>query len=326
MGTRADVDVDVDVDVIVIGGSAAGLAAALQLGRVRRRVVVVDAGEPRNAPAEHLHGYLGHDGAAPAELLAAGRAEVARYGVELIGDRVLDLTGDAATGFTVTMASGLTRTARRILLATGLTDVLPAIDGLAERWGRQVIHCPYCHGWEVQDQRIVVIDTTGLGTHQALLFRQLSDRVRLVVHSGPGPDATQRAQLAAFDVEVIDGPVLAVGGGEPGHEPTLTMTLAGGASLEADAVVIAPRLQPNVAMAASLGVAVADDPSGIGSAVVTDAMGATSVAGVYAAGNVTQPMHQLLHAAAHGSQVAAAISFDLLHADLAARLHAAAAT
>ncbi len=150
-------------DVVVIGGGTAGLSAALVLGRARRRVAVVDAGAPRNAPAAHMQGYLSRDGMPPTEPLGAGRTEVTGYGVELLSDRV-----DAIDpGFIVRLASGKTLTARRILLATGVTDELPDIPGVRERWGRDLLHCPYCHGWEVRDQPLVdhagfpIVDPTG---------------------------------------------------------------------------------------------------------------------------------------------------------------------
>ena len=133
-------------DVAVIGGGAAGLAAALQLSRSRRSVVVVDAGEPRNAPAAHMHGYLGHDGLPPGELLAIGRTEVYSYGGTILEGTATSLER-ADDGFRVGLADGTALHARRVMMATGLIDELPDIPGLAEQWGRGVLHCPYCHGW-----------------------------------------------------------------------------------------------------------------------------------------------------------------------------------
>ena len=144
-----------DYDVVVVGGGAAGLNAALVLGRARRRVAVVDAGAPRNAPAAHMQGFLSRDGMSPADLLAAGRAEVTGYGVELVDDQVVAIEA----GFVVRLAGGRVLQARRILLATGVRDELPEIPGVRERWGRDLLHCPYCHGWEVRDQPIGVLGT-----------------------------------------------------------------------------------------------------------------------------------------------------------------------
>ena len=167
-------------DAVVIGGGAAGLSAALVLGRARRRVAVVDAGAPRNAPAAHMQGFLSRDGMAPADLLASGRAEVAGYGVELIdgpGRR------DRTPGFTVRLAGGRALAARRLLIATGVRDELPDIAGVRERWGRDLLHCPYCHGWEVRDQPIGVLGTVPGSVQHALLVAQWSDDVIFFAHT-----------------------------------------------------------------------------------------------------------------------------------------------
>ena len=166
-------------DVVVIGGGAAGLNGALMLARSRRSVLVVDAGAPRNAPASGVHGLLGREGTPPGELLATGRAEVRGYGGRV---ETGEVTGGAADGggFAVTLADGRRVRARRLLVTTGLTDELPDVPGLRERWGREVLHCPYCHGWEVRDQAIGVLASGPMSVHQALLFRQLSHGRRLL--------------------------------------------------------------------------------------------------------------------------------------------------
>src|SRR5690606_25868320 len=166
------------VDVVVIGGGAAGLNGALMLARSRRSVVVIDSGTPRNAPAEAMHGFIVLDGTPPGEILERGRAQVRDYGGRVVPGEVVSAapappspTGDVR--FTIALADGRTITARRVLVATGLRDVLPEVPGLAEHWGRSVVHCPYCHGWEVRDEPIGVLATTSMSVHQALLFRQL---------------------------------------------------------------------------------------------------------------------------------------------------------
>ena len=294
-------------DVVVIGGGAAGLAAALQLGRMRRSVVVLDAGEPRNAPAEHMHGYLGHDGLAPGELVRLARAEVAGYGVRVVAARVERVDGTRESGFTVTIDDGSAIDGRRIVLATGLTDELPAIPGVRERWGREVIHCPYCHGWEVRDRRLVVVDSAGLGAHQALLFRQLSDDVTLLLHAGPGPDERALERLTALGVHVIRAEVAAVG-------PDGVQLVDGG-HVDADVVVVGPRMRPNLAAVAALGIAAEPHPGGFAEVLATSPTGETAVAGVYAAGNVADPSHQVLQAAARGAQVGAFVNMDLTEQD-----------
>jgi thioredoxin reductase len=156
-------------DVAIIGGGAAGLSAALVLSRAGRRVVVVDAGQPRNAAATHLHGFLSRDGMAPAALLEAGRAEVRGYGGEFLNEPVSAVTPDGDTGFRILFNDGQPISARRLLIATGLRDELPNIAGLRERWAVDVLHCPYCHGHEVRDQHLGVIG----GTPGAVRFAQI---------------------------------------------------------------------------------------------------------------------------------------------------------
>ena len=308
---------EIRYDVLVVGGGAAGLAAAVTLGRVRRSVVVVDAGEPRNAPAAGVHGYLGLDGIAPSELLATGRDEARRYGARVIDGRVADLArlGEGnGGGFRASLADGTTLTARRVILATGVADVLPDIPGVAEQWGHGVIHCPYCHGWEVRDQRVVVIASGPAGAHQAALFRQLTDEVTLVVHEGADLDGHTRGSLTALGVTIVDEPVAEL---VTAGDDVAGVRLRGGTVLAADAVVVGPRIASRVDAAASLGVTTAPDPGGMGDIVVTDTSGATAVPGVYAAGNAADLRAQVVHAAAAGSRVAATINADLLAEEMA---------
>ena len=172
-------------DVVIIGGGAAGLSGAVALARSRRSVLVVDAGRPRNAPADGVHNYLGREGTPPGELLAIGRAEVAGYGGEVVPGVVTGARREDDGDFRVTLDDGREVSARRLLVATGLVDELPDLPGVAERWGRDVLHCPYCHGWEVRDQAIGILATGPTAVHQALLFRQLSDDVTFFRHTGP---------------------------------------------------------------------------------------------------------------------------------------------
>ena len=189
-------------DVVVIGGGAAGLSAALVLGRARRRVAVVDHGQPRNAPAAHIHGFLSRDGMPPSDLLAAGRAEVSAYGVTLIDAQVVGIEA----GFTVVLVGHGRLRARRILIATGSRDELPDIPGVAERWGRDLLHCPYCHGWEVRDQPIAVLGSNPGSVAHALLVRQWSDDLVYFPHTLE-PTNDELAQLQARGVQVVRGEV-----------------------------------------------------------------------------------------------------------------------
>jgi len=303
-------------DVAVIGGSAAGLAAALQLGRQRRSVIVVDAGEPRNAPAVHLHGYLGHEGLPPSELTSIGRDEVRSYGGEVVPGRVVDVTRTDDDRFRVELVGGHTVFARRVLAATGLVDDLPDIEGLADHWGGDVIHCPFCHGFEVRDLRIVQIVTHRMALHPAELFRQLTARFTLVLHEGVDANDPEVQVLRAAGVNVVDGRVRRILTGDDGHVAAVELT--DGGRINADAVAIGPRFKVRADPFASLGLEPAEHPGGLGDFVETDAAGATAIPGLYAAGNLADPSQQVLQAAANGSRVGAMISFSLAHEDIAA--------
>jgi len=303
-------------DVAVIGGSAAGLAAALQLGRQRRSVIVIDAGEPRNAPAAHMHGYLGHEGIPPSELTSIGREEVRSYGGEVVPGRVLDVTRSDDGRFRVDLVGRHTVFARRVLAATGLVDELPDIDGIADHWGGDVIHCPFCHGFEVRDRRLVQIVTHHMALHPAELFRQLTDRFTMVLHDGVDAHDAGVEVLRAAGVKVVDGRVRSIVTGDDGHVAAVELT--NGDRIDADAVVIAPRFKARAEPFASLGLKPAEHQSGLGDFIETDPTGATATPGVYAAGNVADPSQQVLQAAANGSRIGAMISFSLAHEDIEA--------
>ncbi|MFI0408882.1 NAD(P)/FAD-dependent oxidoreductase [Actinomadura sp. 3N508] len=297
-----------EYDVVVAGGGAAGLNGALMLARVRRSVVVIDAGAPRNAPAEGVHGLLARDGISPAELLERGRAEVRRYGGQVVQGEITAAAGDSG-GFTVTLAGGATVRARRLLVTTGVVDELPDVPGLRERWGRDVVHCPYCHGWEVRDQAIGVLATGPMAVHQALLFRQLSDDVVLFSHTMPPPSGEDAAGLAARGVRVIDGEVASLVITE---DRIAGVRLADGTTIARQAMAVASRMTARAAFLDGLGLRPAEHPAGVGEHIPADAAGRTSVPGVWAAGNVTDPMAQVGASAAAGAAAAAQINADLI--------------
>ncbi len=306
-----------EYDVVVIGGGAAGLSGAMALGRSRRRVLVVDAGEPRNAPADHAHNYLGREAVPPRELLRIGREEVSQYGVEVVDDRVGTVTSldeDAPT-FALALASGRTVTARRVLVATGVVDELPDVPGLAARWGRDVLHCPYCHGWEVRDRAVAVLATSPLAAHHGLLFRQLSNDVVMVLADGVELSPAETARLAAIGVRFVQGtPREVVTDGDR----LVGLRLADGEVLERDAIVVASRPQVRADFLSSLGVVPeAVESAGVllGSVISVDPMGATAVRGVFAAGNATDISATLIASAAQGMRVGAVNTADLAGAD-----------
>jgi thioredoxin reductase len=291
-------------DVAIIGGGPAGLSAALVLGRARRRVIVVDAGMPRNAPAAHMQGFLSRDGTRPADLLRAARAEVRRYGVEIVEDRVLDATA----GFVLRLAGGRTVKTRQVLLATGAADELPDVIGARERWGRDLLHCPYCHGWEVRDQPIGVLGTGPGSVEHAHLLRQWTDDVILFTHTH-AVTAAERATLEARGIAVVDGRVerLVVA-----DDRLRAVELADGRTVTRDALFIRPALRAHAdGPAAALGCELLD-----GGLVRADADGRTSVPGVWAAGNSANPRAQVITAAGEGSAVAIAINTELVKDDV----------
>lgn len=294
-------------DVVVVGGGAAGLNGALMLARARRSVVVIDSGKPRNAPAQGVHGLLGHDGVPPAELLERGRAEVRRYGGHVASGSVTAASRDG-DGFVVTLADGRAVRARRLLVTSGLTDVLPDVPEVAERWGRQVLHCPYCHGWEVRDRAIGVLGSGPMSVHQALLWRQWSDAVTYVSHTMP-PNDEQAEQLSARGIPVVDGEVAALDEADAGRT---VIRLADGTAVEVEGVVVSTRMVARARFLTGLGLEPTEHPSGMGERIPADATGRTAVAGVWVAGNVTDLMAQVGGAASAGAMAAAHLNVDLV--------------
>lgn len=313
---------DETVDAVVIGGGAAGLNGALMLARSRRSVVVIDSGTPRNAPAEGVHGLLGLDGTPPAELLERGRAEVRHYGGTVLSGEVIkaaaaDPSADGDPRFTITLADGATLHARRLLVATGLRDVLPDVPGLAEHWGRSVVHCPYCHGWEVRDEPIGVLATSPMSVHQALLFRQLTDDL-VYFSRGTDLDDDAKARFAARGIRVVDAAVdqvvAADGGGIAG------VRLADGQLVERRVLAVASTMLARTDGLADLGLPMQDLPNGMGRHFATGMAGTTEVPGVWVAGNATDLSAQVGASAAAGALAGAHINADLVTADTTAAL------
>ncbi|WP_072804983.1 NAD(P)/FAD-dependent oxidoreductase [Rhodococcoides yunnanense] len=309
-----------EYDVIIIGGGAAGLAAAVTLGRARRRVLVVDAGAPRNAVAAHAHNYLGLEGIPPLELLARGREEARSYGAEIRQGSAVSASGTIGD-FTVTLTAGpdvLTSsadvTASRVLVTTGLTDELPAIPGLADRWGREVLHCPFCHGWEVRDKTVGIIGSP-FAVHQALMWRQWVDDVVLFTHESV-PTAEQNAQLAARGVRVVPGSITSVA---VENDTLVGVNLHGENTVPVDAVVTKPTFAANADILVALGLEVTEmmmgeEPMGA-TFVATNQAGGTSVPGVFAAGNVAAPMENVIGSAAAGVRAAGGIMATFVEED-----------
>jgi len=299
-------------DVIVIGGGAAGLSAALVLSRARRKVLVVDAGSPRNAPAAHMHGYLSRDGMPPAELLAAGRREVNSYGGEIIDGAVTDLV-PAGHGFTALLAGGQRISSRRLLVTTGLRDELPDIPGLRDRWARDVLHCPYCHGHEVSNRRLGVIGGTPGAVRYAQIVRQWTDD--LIFFTPPNVlTAVERTELLARAIGVVEGTIdqLVI----DVADQLRGVQMRDGCVIPADALFVPPHFIPNNALLVGLGCDA--DADGW---VTVDNIGRTRVPGVWAAGNVVDPRAQVITAAGAGSAAAIAMNADLVDEDIRNAVH-----
>ena len=321
-------------DVVVVGGGAAGLSGALALSRARRSVLVIDGGSPRNAPASHVHNYLGREGTPPQELLAIGRQEAAGYGAEIVEGTagtvetgtlrsLRQLTRTAVTaeklpdgGFRVVREDGTETEARRLLVTTGLTDELPPVDGLAERWGREVLHCPYCHGWEVRDRPIGILAGGPMAVHQALLWRQWSDDITLFLHTVPGLGDEEYEQLAARGIAVVDGEVTGL---EVTDDRLTGVRLAGGRVVPRETVGGRPRFTARSGVLDGLGLRPTGLEMGgqvIGSYIAADqTTGATEVPGVWVAGNVANLMEQVVGAANAGLRAGAVINADLVTED-----------
>ncbi|WP_234197291.1 NAD(P)/FAD-dependent oxidoreductase [Pseudacidovorax sp. NFM-22] len=291
-----------EYDVIVIGGSYAGMAATLQLVRARKTVLVIDAGERRNRFASHSHGFLGQDGAPPAAIAAEARRQLGAYPTLTW----LDGRADAVTGcmdaFTVTVSDGARHRARRILLATGVSDRLPDVEGLAERWGTSVFHCPYCHGYELDQGRIGIVGASPLSIHQAELLTEWG-QVTLLVNSAMAMSADARTALQRRGVTIEEAAIDRI----EGHAD---VAMADGRLLRFAGLFTAPRTSPSSPLAQAMGCALEETPMGL--QVRTDAENKTSVAGVFACGDVARAPHSVSLAVGNGAMAGAQVHRSLV--------------
>ena len=301
-------------EAVVVGGSWAGLSAAMQLARARRRVLVLDAGQPRNRFARASHGFFGQDGRAPADILDTGRAQVLAYPTaEFRRDEAAHARADGDE-FALSLASGATVRARRLVLATGVVDELPSVPGLRERWGATVLHCPYCHGYEVADGRLGVLATGAMSVHQALLLPDWSADVTLFTNDAVVPDEAQLAALAARGVRIEPRPVELL----LGDAPALAgVRLQDGTVVQLDALFTGSRTSMASPLAAQLGCAVDEGP--FGPVLRTDDRKATSVPGVFAAGDAARVPHNASFASADGAMAGISAHQSLVFAPPSAR-------
>lgn len=305
-------------DVVVVGGGAAGLAGAVALARSRRSVLVIDAGAPRNARADGVHNYLTREGTPPAELFALGQAEVTSYGGDVVSGYVTEVQRDeAGAGFGVRLADGRAVRARRILIATGAGDVLPDIPGLAERWGHDVLHCPYCHGWEARDRAIGILGTGPMAMHATLLWRQISPDVTLFLHTAPALTPDQAEQLAALGVRVVEGVVTEL---VIANDHLAGVRMRTGEVIPREILVAASVVHAHAEILTDLGLETEPLEMGgqvLATRVAPGPVGSTAIPGVWVAGNVADPMGQVITAAADGMRAGAAINMDLMTEDTA---------
>lgn len=331
------------VDVVIVGGGPTGLAAAIALARSLRSVLVIDSGTPRNAGSAHAHNVLGQEGIDPTALLAAGRQEAAGYGVRFASAEATHVAS-GAEGVTLDLADGERIHARALLLATGVRDRLPEIPGLADAWGGSVLHCPYCHGYEVRSQRIGVLATSPMSAHQALLFRQLSEDVTVFLHAGPEVLGAEAQLLNARGVRLVDAQVSAVltdssrtdgrpvqedraqedraqeGRSQEGRAQVTGVQLADGSVHALDVLVVAPVSEPRAELFEQLGGTLAEHPAG--RFIPVGPMFDTGIRHVWAAGNITDLRAMVVSSAGAGISAAAAINASLATAEAHAALAA----
>ncbi|WP_312806754.1 NAD(P)/FAD-dependent oxidoreductase [Agrobacterium cavarae] len=293
-------------DVIIIGGSYAGLSAALQLGRARRRVLVVDAGKRRNRFASHSHGFLGQDGKAPGEIVAEARRQIEAYEtIDWIDGLATHVSG-AVDAFEVKIDGGERKTGRRLVIAAGVTDDLPLIPGLHERWGQSVFHCPYCHGYELNQGRIGVIAASALAIHHGLMLPDWGTTT-LFTNGVFVPDQEQRAQLAARGTEVEEGSIQAIAG-------TADVVLTDGRRLAMDGLFTQPTLRISAPWIEPLDCSLEETP--MGTTIRTDAMKQTTKRGVFACGDIARPAGSVALAVGDGAMAGTAAHRSLMLPDL----------
>lgn len=293
-------------DAIVVGGSYAGMSAALQLARARRSVLVVDAGSRRNRFASHSHGFLTQDGVDPARIAGQARAQIERYETVTWCEGTATDAQATSRGLEVTVAGGEPALGRRLILAPGVRDTLPGVPGLEERWGRSVFHCPYCHGYELQQAAIGVLASSEMSMHQALMLPDWG-RTTFFLNGAFEPDAAQSQQLSARGVEVERTPVERISG--EGADVVLT----DGRTVALRGLFVASRTEIATPLAEGLGCRLEEGP--LGRFIATDAMKQTSVAGVFACGDAARPAGSVTFAVGDGAQAGLSAHRSLMFGD-----------
>ena len=294
-------------DAIIVGGSFAGLSAAMYIARARRSVCIIDAGSPRNRFAARSHGFFTQDGSEPGTMLATARSQVAAYPTATFIQGEAISAAREPDGFSVGLATGEVLESTKLVLAFGISDELPAIPGLAERWGRSVIHCPYCHGYEFSGRRLGVLNVSPMSLHQAMLIAEWGPTT-LYLNGGPELDQATLVRLRERGVFIELAPVRALHGD---GARLSSIELADGRMSAVDALYLGPRTRLNSELARQLGCEMDEGP--FGSFIRTDAAKMTTVSGVYAAGDITRPAaHNVTLASADGVTAAMAVHRSLI--------------
>lgn len=293
-------------DAIIVGGSFAGLSAAMYIARARRSVCIIDTGTPRNRFAAHSHGFFAQDGSEPGTMLATARSQVAAYPTATFIEGEAISAARERDGFSVKLAAGEIIESARLVLAFGISDELPAIPGLAERWGRPVLHCPYCHGFEFSGQRLGVLNVSPMSIHQAMLIAEWGPTT-LYLNGAADPDDASLAKLRTRGVTIEPALVKALHG--EGAELS-TIELSDGRMSGVNALFLGPRTRLNSEIARQLGCEMDEAP--FGRIIRTDAAKMTTVPGVYAAGDITRGAHNVTWASADGVTAGMAVHRSLI--------------
>jgi thioredoxin reductase len=300
--------IEANFDVAVVGGGPAGLNAALVLGRARRRVLLCDDGAPRNAAATEMHGFITRDGYSPQAIQAKGREELDRYpSIEVVDEAVLDIV--RTNDFDVTLAGGRIVSAKRVLLATGMRDELPEIEGIGERWGHSVFVCPHCDGWEFCDRRIGIFGAPGDVVGLAQELRRWSSELTLLGVGVPELDRERAAWLAATGARAVAAKPSRLEGAD---RKLSSIVLDDGSRVECDVLFLCVALLQRSGLVARLGCSLTEAGS-----VAIDAWGRTSVPGVFACGDMVENVHQVIVAAASGVRAAVAVDDELVDEEIA---------
>jgi len=295
-------------EVVIVGGSAAGLSAALVLGRSRRNVLVCDTNQPRNGSSPTSHSMYTRDGTPSADLIAIGRAQLERYDVELRAVGVTQVRSADQHTFLIALANGEQVRSRRVLLATGVRDILPPLAGIEQFWGTSVVHCPYCHGWEVRDQPIAVLSTGEIAIHFVYLLRNWSRDLVLCTNGFGQLTEAERDRIMSMDVQIYEQPIAQLEGKQAQLN---SIRFVDGTLIERHALFIRPGQEQQSRLAYDLGCKI--DAGGI---IIVDEQGQTSVVGVYAAGDMMRQSQQIVFAAADGARIAMEINQSLVDEDL----------